>query len=351
MRPENRERILSLLESFGLTKLEAQVYLHLLMRGEVEAKEIVQMFNIYFPQFYGLVSNLGRKGFIEVQQGRPKRYRAIDPRGIAETRMKEMEEGVAVLTRSIEEAREKTELLWRPSVWITRGIQNVMYNVREIIKNARFEVTIVVENAFIPDIAGALIKRRGEGVQTYLVTYPKRPAPDLAKRLRKIERVRVFETCPLVILVVADCERALMAHGLLQAAPPERQYGIIFDEPINPIFLGENFYELWKRAKPLFPEEDLTLPKSFRSQRMALMEIGNLLRKGRVSVKVKGRYLKTGESFEKKGVVVGITDNELHKNFSLRLPNGKVMSIGGFYSMLEETEAELITILKVDHRK
>jgi len=351
MRAENRERILSLLGSFGLTKLEAQVYLHLLVRGEAEAKEIVQTFNIYFPQFYGIVNSLERKGFIEVQQGRPKRYRAIDPRGIAETRIKEMENGVAVLTASVEEAREKTELLRRPSVWITRGIQNIMYNVREIIKNARFEVTMVVENAFVPDVAGALIKRSGEGVQTYLVTYPKPPVLDLVKKLRKIRRARVFETCPLAILVVADCERALMAHGLLQAAPPERQYGVIFDEPVNPIFLGENFYELWKRARPLFPEEDLDLPKSFRSQRMALVEINNLLKRGRVSVKVKGRYIKTSEPFEKKGAVVGITDNELHKNFSLRLPNGKIMSIGGFYSMLEETEAELITILKVESRK
>lgn len=58
-----------MLESFGLTRLEAQVYLALLMRSEAEAKEIVQILNIHFPQFYSITSNLKRKRFIETRGG------------------------------------------------------------------------------------------------------------------------------------------------------------------------------------------------------------------------------------------------------------------------------------------
>jgi sugar-specific transcriptional regulator TrmB len=346
-----REDLLSVLESLGLTRLEAQIYFNLLVRGEAEAKEMVQTFNIYFPQFYGLVSNLERKGFIEVQQGRPKRYRAVDQKEIARRKMREMETGVEVLTKSIEDAREKAETPRRPSVWITSGVQNILYNVNAIIKSARLEATMVIESRFIPDVAHTLVKKASEGVQVYLITYPREPGPDLMKRVKKVGRIRTFDTCPFAILAVADCERALMAHGLLEAAPPERQYGVVFHEPLTPIFFSENFYELWKRARPLIQEAGPKLPAAFRSQRMALIEIKNLLKKGDVIAKVRGRFVRTGEIVEKKGVVAGLTDNEAHKNFSIRLQDGKVLTVGGFYSTLEDIEAELVTISEVTSRK
>ncbi|GAI05766.1 unnamed protein product, partial [marine sediment metagenome] len=113
-------------------------------------------------------------------------------------------------------------------------------------------------------------------------------------------------------------------------------------------FLSESFYEVWKRAKPISPEEDLKgLPKTFRSQRMAMVEIKNLLKRGEVRVVVKGRYTGSSDAFEGEGTVVGLTDNELHKNFILGFPDGRTLTIGGFYSMLEDIEAERITILKV----
>jgi len=342
----NREDVLPILESLGMTKLEAQIYLALLTRAESKAKEIVQAFNIHFPQFYSLTSNLERKGFIEIQESRPKRYRAIDPKIIAQRKIKEMEKGAELLIKSVEEMRKKTEILQRPSVWITKGVQNILYNVNEIIKSAKYDVTIVMENKFLSSVIKSLVNKKSKGAQIYLLVYPEQPEPDAIKQINKLNRVRTFETCPFGILVIADCERAIMAHGLLDIAPKERQYGVVFDEPLTPIFFSERFYELWVRAKPLFSEKYPELPKSFRSQRMALMEIKNLLNKGEVIVRVKGRNIRSGETFEVEGTVGKITDNELHKNFTLKIPDGKTMTIGGFYSMREEIEAELITILK-----
>ena len=345
---ENREDMLSLLKTLGLTRLEAQIYLTLLIKGETKAKEIVQAFDIHFPQFYALANSLERKGFIEVQEGRPKKYRAVDPNEIAKRKMKEVEKNMKILTKLVESEHEKAEISKRPSVWITRGVQNVLRNANEIIKSAKYDVTVMIESRFLSRVVGSLIDRKKRGVQTYLVVYPEAPEKHLTDQIEKINRVRVFETCPFAILVIADCERALMAHGLLEIAPPERQYGVVFDEPLTPIFFSERFYEIWGRARPLFLEEDLKFPKTFRSQRMALMEIKNLLKKGEVFVRVKGR--RAGKSFEERGVVVGITDNELRKNFTLKLPDAKTLTVGGFYSMLEEVEAELITILKIKPR-
>lgn len=338
------EDVLQVLESFGLTRLEAQVYLTIFMRGELGAREIVQTFKIHFPQLYSLVSNLERKGFIEIQEGRPKKYRVIDPKEIIQREKIKMEKNSNILVKSLGKMR-KTEIVQKPSVWITRGIQNIFYNMNEMIKGAKFDVTAIVHANFVQNVVESLINKKKEGVQVYLVVYPKAPELSLIKKLK---RVRTFGTCPFAILAIADCEKGLMAHGLPRVAPPEMQYGVVFEEPITPIFLSESFYEVWKRAKPISPEEDLKgLPKTFRSQRMAMVEIKNLLKRGEVRVVVKGRYTGSSDAFEGEGTVVGLTDNELHKNFILGFPDGRTLTIGGFYSMLEDIEAERITILKV----
>ena len=54
-----------------------------------------------------------------------------------------------------------------------------------------------------------------------------------------------------------------------------------------------------------------------------------------------------GDLFEKTGTIVNVTETKLLKNFTLRLRNGKTIEIGGPYAILEEVEAELITILKL----
>lgn len=227
-------------------------------------------------------------------------------------------------------------------------MQNILYNVNKIIEDAQFDTTIIMHNKFVSNVARSLVKRRKEGIQTYLIVYPRPPEPNLMSQIKKIKRVRIFETCPFAILAVADSEKALLAHGLPNALPLEERHGVIFIEPIVPAFLSENFYTLWERAKPLFPEESFEhFPKTFRSQRMALVEIKDLFKRGEVTVRVKGQYLKTGRTFEETGTIVDVTETEMLKNFTLRLPSGDTVVIGGPYSTLEEVEAELITILKV----
>ena len=318
------------------------------MKGEAEAKEIVQSLNIHFPQFYSITSNLERKGFIETRGGRPKRYRAVDPKEVMRREINRMKEDAEVVLKFVEELRNKPKVTGRPSIWITTGIQNILYNVNKIIEEARFDTTIIMHNKFVPDVTRSLVRKREEGIQTYLIVYPRPPEPDLMGRIKEIKRVRFFETCPFAILAVADCERALLAHGLPEALPLEERYGVVFIEPLMPTFLCESFFwQTWEHAKPLFPEEGLErFPKTFRSQRMALVEIRELLKRGEVTVRVKGRYVKTGRAFEGTGTVVGVTETEKLKNFALRLPSGNTVTIGGPYSTLEEVEAELITILK-----
>lgn len=347
-----KREMVSVLTGFGLTKLEAELYLTLLIKGETEAKEIVRALNIHFPQFYSIINNLARKGFIETQESRPKKYRAVDLKEIIEREQQKMNQNAEFLLKSIKKFQSTRSTKQRPSIWITKGFQNILHNLNAIIKEAQFDVTVILHNKFISRIIKSLIKKQKEGVQTYLVIYPTPPEPNLMRQVNEIRRVRLFETYPFGISVVADSEKALLAHGLPEKPLFEGPYGVVFIESLLPTFLSENFYTLWDHAKPLVPQEkSAQFPKIFRSHRLALIEIKDLLNKGEVTVQVKGRYIQTGEPFEETGTIVNVTETELLKNFTLRLRSGNMIEIGGPYATLEEVEAELITILKLTPEK
>ncbi|MCD6301407.1 MAG: TrmB family transcriptional regulator [Staphylothermus sp.] len=84
------EEILKFLRELGLTKQEAKVYLTLLIHGEMSATELAKAMNLHFPQLYNIMSSLEVKGFIEVQEGRPKRYKAVDINYVSSRRIAEI---------------------------------------------------------------------------------------------------------------------------------------------------------------------------------------------------------------------------------------------------------------------
>jgi sugar-specific transcriptional regulator TrmB len=344
--------LISALENYGLTKLEAQAYLILIMKGGGEALEIAKALHIQLPQFYNIINNLQRKGFVEIQVGRPKRYRAINPEEIMQRKTEEMKRQGELLLKKFYEFHKQQAILSKPSVWITFGIKNVIYNINRIIKGAQYDTTIVMHKKYIKSIINSLRERKGKGIQTYLIIYPNELKHNVITQLNKIGKVRAFETCPFGMLAIADCEKAVLAHGLPNAAFTESYYGVVFEEPIVPTFLSENFYQLWLRSKPLYQEkEKISYPKMFRAHRMALLEIKDLLENNIVEAYVEGRYIKTGELFKSEGEIVKVTDTEFMKNFTLKTSENKEITIGGPYSTLEDIEARLIIIKKTQPKK
>jgi len=64
------------LRDLGLTKYEAAAYLSIFKRGVMEASAIYKEAKIPFGKIYEALGTLESKGLIEVQNTRPKRYRA-----------------------------------------------------------------------------------------------------------------------------------------------------------------------------------------------------------------------------------------------------------------------------------
>lgn len=73
----------SVLQDFGLTENEAQIYLILLRLGSASASEITQKSKIHRINVYDILERLQEKGLVSyVILGKRKNYEAVDPRKI-----------------------------------------------------------------------------------------------------------------------------------------------------------------------------------------------------------------------------------------------------------------------------
>lgn len=343
----NNEEVLEFLRELGLTNQEARVYTALLIHGEMSATELAKTMNLHFPQLYNIMSSLEVKGFIEVQEGRPKRYKAIDINYVISRRISDIKSKAKKVKDLLDQARRDITYN-RPSIWITLGMRNILRNIIELINNARYDILLVIHRDYVNSIKKYLISARKRGVQTYLIIYPEDEIEGLASKLSAIKRVALFKTYPFATLGIADSSKAVISHGTPEAMPPEKLYGIVFDEPLMPLFLTEDFYQIWIKAKPIV-EPELPLPATFTSQRLALVELKKITgRYNRVRIKVKGIYVKNKENFEAIGTVTGLVDNVYQKSIIIVTDDGTKISVGGPYVTLEDVEAKLITILSVE---
>ena len=68
-----------MLSEIGLTDYEIRAYMELLKYDETNAKTIYTKANIPFGKIYSTLDSLNGKGFVEVLNTKPKKYRAVEP--------------------------------------------------------------------------------------------------------------------------------------------------------------------------------------------------------------------------------------------------------------------------------
>ncbi|GAI45770.1 unnamed protein product, partial [marine sediment metagenome] len=95
---------------------------------------------------YDILSRLERRGWVEVQSGRPARYKAKPPAEVIrllrieqEQRLKETGEEIV---KELEPLYEQKAEARRPDIWVIRGDRNLGGKVGEMLARARVEVLV-----------------------------------------------------------------------------------------------------------------------------------------------------------------------------------------------------------------
>ncbi|WP_255336695.1 TrmB family transcriptional regulator [Methanosarcina sp. KYL-1] len=175
-----------LLQDLGLNAYEAAAYLSLLKFGVSDASTVYRDAEVPYGKIYTVLESLAGKGFVEVQESRPKKFRGIDPElaldAFFEKRKAQAEREMAVLKGAVEEAKEalkavpaqkrKNEVFWTTAITeseIKKFATSVYREVKKSLSVIPPALGMPVIAFLIPEITRALDR----GVRVRLLISPR----------------------------------------------------------------------------------------------------------------------------------------------------------------------------------
>lgn len=241
------------LHEIGLREYETRAYLTLLERGAMTASKVSEHGSVPYSKVYETLNSLERKGWIEVEQGRPSRYFPKAPSESLETAKLRLEDKVNswkhIVMGELQPLYEQRELMEKPDIWILRGEFSVMAKLREMLDVVKSELLIAVPTfakGFVDASVSELSKVRDSGVKVKVMAAGNWNEKELAKLGDARLRDNLFGGG-----VIVDGKEALLFLG---EADTKRSYSgllVIWSNHIGLVkFAREYFQLLWDTAKP-----------------------------------------------------------------------------------------------------
>lgn len=100
------------LESFGLKRLDVEVYVYLVQHDPQKARDIAEALETYKRQLYRSLKSLRRKGMVSASQERPALFSAVSFDKVLDQFIKANREEA----QRIEESKEQILSMWRSNV-------------------------------------------------------------------------------------------------------------------------------------------------------------------------------------------------------------------------------------------
>lgn len=238
------EKAQRLLRELGLTEYETRVYAALVSIGPSAAGELSERANVPYSRIYDILSRLERRGWVEIQSGRPTRYKAKAPAEVVrllkveqERQLKEIGEGVVKELEPLYERRAEAK---RPDIWIIRGERNLLAKAGEMLARAQVEALISLPT-LTKEIAGLgsflpALGLKNITIRVLAAERPKLKRSELPRNLEIRQRKTLFGGG-----VIVDGREVLLVLG-----SGAELVGIWSDEIGLARFAKEYFEYLWK---------------------------------------------------------------------------------------------------------
>jgi len=130
------------LETIGLTQYESAAYTALISLISATATEISQTANIPRSRVYDILKSLKRKGFIEIEKGKPLRYHVIAPREIIANSRKRINEILKTAEKELTEIYEDRISEIPAPIWLIHGQNKIIKKELEILSRAKKDIKI-----------------------------------------------------------------------------------------------------------------------------------------------------------------------------------------------------------------
>ena len=134
------------LEMLGLTRKEARAYLSLVRNGASTAAQVAEHLAVQYPAVYRVLHSLQGKGWVETSQERPNRYRARNPRLVAEqarqARADDLSSAAEGISALVDEYNAKSRTT-DADLYLYKGPESVANKLREVVLSASGEILVV----------------------------------------------------------------------------------------------------------------------------------------------------------------------------------------------------------------
>jgi sugar-specific transcriptional regulator TrmB len=242
------------LQEFGLTDYEIRSYTSLLEIGPATASELSEASDVPYSKIYEVLGSLEKKGWVEMEHGRPSKYYPKPPSVAMEIARSQLENSLktneALILGELQPLYEKKGVRERPDIWIVRGDFNVLARIRETLEHVQKEILAAVPA--IPDSVAEMlipmVKSIAErGVKVQLMTM-KQPTNETMTKLANFCEVRAREQM-FGGGIIADGREVIL---LLGQEGREEAIGLaIWSDHIGLAKFAKNYFEyLWSDSKP-----------------------------------------------------------------------------------------------------
>ncbi len=193
------DRVRRSLQEFGLTDYEIRSYVSLLEIGPATASDLSEASGVPYSKIYEILGSLEKKGWVEMEHGRPSKYYPKPPSVAMEITRSQFEDTLKTsqtfVLDELQPLYEKKGVRERPDIWIVRGNFNVLAKIRETVEHVQKEILASVPA--IPDpfaemlipLVKSIVER---GVRVQVMTM-KKPFTEPMAKLMKFCEVRSRE--------------------------------------------------------------------------------------------------------------------------------------------------------------
>ncbi|WP_461862982.1 TrmB family transcriptional regulator [Thermococcus sp.] len=127
------------LKLLGLREYEARVYATLAVLGPSKASEIAKESGVPRPRVYDVLKELHRKGFVDVREGNPTYFKAVEPEKAIASLRDEFIKSTEELIIKLKSYRREQTGEWSP-IWYLQGEWNIRNKVDGLAERSEKEL-------------------------------------------------------------------------------------------------------------------------------------------------------------------------------------------------------------------
>ncbi len=259
------EKTMDALKSIGLNLYERKIWVALLSRGVSTAGELSEIAKIPRSRAYDVLESLADKGFVIIQNAKPLKYVAVDPKEALERAKKKIIKDAEELASKIDELKnsevaKELENVYKKGIKVVepgelsgvlKGKHNLHQQLESLFKQSKKYIAVVAppeEIKEIHDNHGYLLKKlSSKGVDIKILTHD---VPENIDELKKFAEVRKINREKVGRLYMVDGKHVII--GLTDTNTHPLQDSALWASSEHTSHIFEPMFEnLWKNAEKL----------------------------------------------------------------------------------------------------